>query len=66
MESGKYFSKHFNSDVWLQVTKYTHNYDICECCGKPLKTVYSITPECDGVEYLYGSECVKKLRLRKV
>ena len=66
MRDGKYFSKKFGCDVYLFVQKYGFPYDVCECCGKPLKTVYSITPESDGLEYLYGAECVKSLGLRKV
>ena len=64
MKNGRYFSTKFNSAVWLQIDKYDWNYDVCECCGKPLKTVYSVTPESDGLEYLYGSECVKTLGLK--
>lgn len=65
MKSGRYFSKHFNSPVWVQIEKYAWNYDVCTCCGKPLRTVYSVTPENDGLEYLYGSECFKGLGLSK-
>ena len=66
MKNGLYFSKHFNCNVWFEISKYNWNYDVCEHCGKPLKTVYSITPENDGLEYLYGSECVKTLGLVKI
>lgn len=65
MKTGRYFSKYFNCYVWLQVTKYNHPYDVCSNCGNLLKTVYSVTPESDGLEYLYGSECIKILGLTK-
>lgn len=66
MENGYYFSEYFQSPVWVQVTKYNHPYDVCSNCGRLLKTVYSVTPECDGLEYLYGAECIKTLKLKKM
>lgn len=65
MKDGWYFSTYFNSNVYLHIEKYNWNYDVCQHCGKPLKTVYSVTPESDGLEYLFGSECVKTLGLTK-
>lgn len=66
MCDGYYYSNKFKCNVWLQKNSYNFNYDVCDCCGKPLKTVYSITPEIDSLEYLYGSECVKNLGLTKI
>lgn len=65
MKDGQYFSEHFNCNVWLQRKKYSWAYDVCDCCGKMIKTVYSVTPESDGFEYLYGSECIKSIGLSK-
>lgn len=63
MKDGRYFSKHFGCYVWVHVDteKRSVPYDVCDCCGKPLKSFVSVTPESDGLEYLYGSECIKKI-----
>lgn len=66
MKAGWYYSKHFNGNVYIHIDKYNYPYDVCQHCGKPLKTVYSVTPESDGLEYLYGSECIKNLGLYKI
>lgn len=66
MKTGNYFSKTLNCNVFLYIHNYNHFYCGCDRCGKLLKTVYSVTPESDGLEYTYGPECVKFLQLTKI
>ena len=68
MKSGFYFSEKLNQKVytWTMKRDAKNPYSNCECCGKPLRsTIYSVTDE-EGLESLYGSECIKTLNLSRV
>lgn len=67
MKDGYYFSEALKQRIYLHkvVRDSDIPYDCCERCGKLLTRVfYSVNDEA-GLEALYGSECVKKLRLKK-
>lgn len=67
MKQGFYFSETLKEKVYIWTMKRDSkiNYSPCECCGKPLRsTIYSVTNEA-GLEALYGSECIKSLKLTK-
>ena len=66
MKDGRYYSRHFNGYVWVRVDKEQRDcyWGNCEACGKMIKNYIAVTPESDGIEYIYGSECVKKLGLQ--
>ena len=74
MKDGKYFSNHFGCTTWIRTVKMDTKYPYCECecCGKPLFNYVSVVPEIDITgygdhpEYMYGTECVKKLGLKKI
>lgn len=63
MRAGRYWSRALNGACWVQPINHGRAYDVCDKCGKVLKRAISLTPEADGLEYLYGSECVKGLGL---
>ena len=65
MKDGYYFSEELNERVYVHKIQRDSNipYDCCERCGKPLtRTFYSVNGE---YEALYGSECIKSLKLRR-
>lgn len=65
MKNGYYYSEAFKCRVHILKESYPYPYIDCCCCGKPIKTLYSVVPESDGLDYCYGSECIKKIGLKK-
>lgn len=68
MKNGYYFSETLNERVYLHKVERTSDipYDCCERCGKLLtRCFYEVTGENECCA-LYGSECVKSLKLRKI
>lgn len=67
MKDGYYFSEALNERVYVHKVERDSNipYDCCERCGKLLtRAFYSVNNE-EGYESLYGTECIKNLKLRK-
>lgn len=60
----KDFEKHGLSYVVRRDRDSSIPYDECCCCGKLItKTLFSIDAE-DGLEYLYGAGCYRKLKVK--
>ena len=67
IDDGRYYSEvvnryavmyHFDDD----------NYGECVLCGKERRNTKKVVFEDDdqGLEYCYGSECIKKMKFKKV
>lgn len=66
MKNGKYFSEKLNDYVWIYKEEFEDEFTECSCCGKRVKSYYSLQIDSDeqGIEYIYGSACIKNLKLR--
>lgn len=64
MKEGRYFSKTLNT--YVQIYSILPKGECMEC-GKMCKNPVAFVREDDedGLEYLYGSECIKKLVLKR-
>lgn len=67
MKDGYYFSETWNEEVYVhKVTRDSSiPYDCCERCGKLLTKAFYRVNNSEGYESLYGTECIKALRLKK-
>lgn len=67
MKDGYYFSESRQERVYIHKVTRNSNipYDCCERCGKLLTRTFYRVNDSEGYESLYGSECIKHLKLRK-
>lgn len=67
MKDGYYFSEELQQTVYVHKVERDSKipYDCCERCGKLLTTGFYTVNDEEGLESLYGSECIKHLKLRK-
>lgn len=67
IDDGRFYSEvtkriaviyHFDDDNWGE----------CDLCGKQRKNTKKLVYEDDeqGLEYCYGSECIKKMKFKKI
>lgn len=59
------YSEYLEGNCFVITGKCRVPYCDCYECGKPVKN-YTLVTQPDGLEYCYGSCCVKKLMLRKI